>query len=45
MERDDLMKRDLWITKLIILVEKLNVDDLQILYNHAQRFLLSSKNE
>lgn len=45
MERDDLMKSDLWITKLIILVEKLNVDDLQILYNHAQRLLLSSKNE
>nr|DAG47731.1 MAG TPA: hypothetical protein [Caudoviricetes sp.] len=45
MERDDLMERDLWITKLLILAEKLNVDDLQILYNHAQRLLLSSKNE
>ena len=45
MERDDLMERDLWITKLIILVEKLNTDDLQILYNHAQRLLLLSKNE
>lgn len=45
MERDDLMERDLWITKLIILAEKLNEDDLRILYNHAQRLLLSSKNE
>lgn len=45
MERDDLMERDLWIKKLIILAEKLNVDDLQILCNHAQRLLLSSKNE
>lgn len=45
MERDGLMERDLWIKKLIILAEKLNVDDLQILYNHAQRLLLSSKNE
>lgn len=45
MERDDLMERDLWIKKLIILAEKINVDDLQILYNHAQRLLISSKNE
>ncbi len=45
MERDDLMERDLWIKKLIILAEKLNVDDLQILYNHAQRLLLPPKNE
>ena len=45
MERDDLMERDLWITKLIILAKKLSVDDLRILYNHAQRLLLSSKNE
>ena len=45
MERDDLMERNLWITKLIILAEKLKEDDLQILYNHAQRLLLLSKNE
>lgn len=39
------MEKDVWIAKLMILIEELDQDDLQILYNHAQRLMLSSKNE